>query len=280
MRILYVYSDWKWTGPSQPIVELCNSMSGHADCTLITVMPKRANESLISHIENPKIEIIPTLTKLGGFAGFLKNSKIIKQCIDNLDPDVVHTFRETDIAALPSAMPQSLSVFTDFKVTLPGMFRKFIWKKADVITVFSRKIKEILCRKFENIIQIHPWLDIKSIPSSFNRMTIRSKFCIDNNDFVVGVVMRLQPHRRLDLVLETAKCIKDTAYNIKFLILGRGKTKIVNDAKALSDKFGLGNTVIFGGYRAEDYWDAVNCFDVLLYTIAGSDGTARALRQC
>src|SRR5574342_122507 len=121
MKILYVYSDWKWTGPSQPIVELCNSMSEHADVALLTSVPKNAKRSLVSRIESKRIKIISTLIKRGGFANFLKNSKIIKQYIEDFQPDVVHTFREVDLASLPSDLPQSLIIFTDFKITLPGV---------------------------------------------------------------------------------------------------------------------------------------------------------------
>ena len=59
---------------------------------------------------------------------------------------------------------------------------------------------------------------------------------INNKSFIVGLVMRLQPYRRFDLVIETAKRIKASGKNIIFLILGRGKARIVKQIKESSEK--------------------------------------------
>lgn len=280
MRILYIYSDWKWTGPSQPIVELCDYMSKHADVAILTSTPKNLERSLTSHVESKKIKITTTLIKRGGIVGFFKNRESIKQCIREFQPDIIHTFRENDLASLAGDLRQKLIVFTDFAVDLPGFLHRTIWRKADVITTFSKKISEILSPKLENVVHISNWLNMKAIVQTPHNVSVPNEFMTTNKSFIIGIVMRLQPYRRLYLVIETAKCIKASGKNIKFLILGRGKAGIVKQLKESSEKFGLSDTIIFGGYRKADYWDIINCFDVMFYTIPGSDGTARALRQC
>jgi glycosyltransferase involved in cell wall biosynthesis len=37
--------------------------------------------------------------------------------------------------------------------------------------------------------------------------------------------------------------------------------------------------VILGGYRTDDYFDTLACMDIFIFLMAGSDGTARALRE-
>ncbi len=283
MRILYIYSDWKWTGPSQPIVELCDYMSRHGeDVAILTSTPKNPERGLLSYIESKEIFITTTLMKRGGIVGFLKNRGSIKQCIREFQPDIIHTFRENDLASLSGDLRQRLIVFTDFAVAVPNLLRKTIWRKADVVTTFSRELGGIMNSKLGNVVHINPWLNTKAQlqKQTLHNVSILDEFKIHNKPFVIGLIMRIQPHRRFDLVIETAKRIKASGKNIVFLILGRGKARILKQAKESSEKFGLANTILFGGYRKADYWDSINCFDVMLYTVPGSDGTARALRQC
>lgn len=282
MRILYIYSDWKWTGPSQPIVELCDYMSRYGDVAILTSTPKNPERGLTSYIESKKIFITTTLMKRGGVVGFFKNRESIKQYIREFRPDIIHTFRENDLASLAGDLHQRLIVFTDFAVAVPNFLRRTIWRKADVVTTFSKKIGEIMNLKLGNVVHINPWLNTKVLPQKqiLHNVSILDEFRIHNKPFVIGLIMRIQPHRRFDLVVETAKRIKASGRNIVFLILGRGKARILKQAKESSERFGLANTILFGGYRKEDYWDSIHCFDVMLYTVPGSDGTARALRQC
>jgi glycosyltransferase involved in cell wall biosynthesis len=280
MRILYIYSDWKWTGPSQPIVELCDYMSGHGDVAILTSTPKNPERGLISYIESKKIFITTTLMKRGGIVGFFKNRESIRQCIREFQPDIIHTFRENDLASLAGDLRQRLIVFTDFAVAVPNFLRRTIWRRADVVTTFSKKVSEIMNSKLGNVVYINPWLNTKAQTQTSHSISALDGFKIYNKPFVIGLIMRIQPHRRFDLVIETAKRIKASGKNIVFLILGRGKARILKQAKESSERFGLANTILFGGYRKVDYWDSIHCFDVMLYTVPGSDGTARALRQC
>jgi glycosyltransferase involved in cell wall biosynthesis len=44
-------------------------------------------------------------------------------------------------------------------------------------------------------------------------------------------------------------------------------------------QLGVEKRVILGGYRTNDYLDALACMDIFVFLMAGSDGTARALRE-
>lgn len=277
MKILYIYSDWKWTGPSQPIVELCHHFAGKASVTLLAAQPEERETGLINHVHANKLRLLTSLSKKGGLGNFLHNRKAIKQVVAETKPDVIHCFRDSDLAAAGGKTGSAKLVFTDFKVQPPSMLSRAVWKKAGTITTFSRLQQEILKARFQRVEFIPPWLGLSEITAS--RGDIRAEFKLTPDCFVVGMVMRVQPHRKFEHILDAAMHVKESGRNIKFLLLGRG-TRIEELAIRPAKARGLEDTIVFGGYQKADYWDALRCFDAALYTVAGSDGTARALRQC
>jgi glycosyltransferase involved in cell wall biosynthesis len=44
-------------------------------------------------------------------------------------------------------------------------------------------------------------------------------------------------------------------------------------------QLGVEKWVVLGGYRTDDYLDTLACMDIFVFLMAGSDGTARALRE-
>jgi glycosyltransferase involved in cell wall biosynthesis len=53
------------------------------------------------------------------------------------------------------------------------------------------------------------------------------------------------------------------------------KESVIQPIKQL----GIEPWVVLGGYRTDDYIDTLACMDIFIFLMAGSDGTARALRE-
>jgi glycosyltransferase involved in cell wall biosynthesis len=65
---------------------------------------------------------------------------------------------------------------------------------------------------------------------------------------------------------------------VKLLLVGRSsqmEESVVQPVKRL----GIKPWVILAGYRTDDYLDTLACMDIFVFLMAGSDGTARALRE-
>lgn len=277
MKILYLYSDYKWTGPSQPIVELCNFMSEKAEVFLLMSTPKYPESRFVSYVRTDRVRLIHGLQKRGGIGSLMKNRRLILRTIQQVKPDVIHFFRERDMITIPGNSGNFIKVFSNLRDAYPRTWKRTLWKTANVVTVFRKKLYDESFRNSQKVVYIKPWLDLQQIPEK--RQILRSEFGLLEEDFVVGLVMRVQPHRRFDLVIETAKLVKESQKRIKFLLFGKGPyfRKLVTEP---IKRYDLADVIISGGYRKHDYWDAINSFDIIFYTVAGSDGTARALRQC
>ena len=92
---------------------------------------------------------------------------------------------------------------------------------------------------------------------------------------VIGVVARVQRHRRFDLLLRAMKELVVTHPGARLLVVGRG-THLESIARRPAAELDLGDHVVFAGYRREDYAAVLATIDVLTFLVPGSDGTCRA----
>jgi glycosyltransferase involved in cell wall biosynthesis len=95
---------------------------------------------------------------------------------------------------------------------------------------------------------------------------------------VVGIVARIQKHRRFDLLLQAAAQLLREDPRARLLVIGRG-THRRTLAEEPARRMGLADRVIFAGYRSEDYAEVLRSIDVFTFLVPGSDGTCRALLE-
>lgn len=101
---------------------------------------------------------------------------------------------------------------------------------------------------------------------------------LDASHRVVGIVARVQRHRRFDLLLAAAARLFATDASARLLVIGRG-THREAVAEAPARDLGIADRVVFAGYRSSDYLDALRAIDVFTFLVPGSDGTCRALLE-
>ncbi|MHC4592820.1 MAG: glycosyltransferase family 4 protein, partial [Planctomycetota bacterium] len=106
----------------------------------------------------------------------------------------------------------------------------------------------------------------------------RERFGFTADDVVVGIVARVQRHRRFEALLEAAEIVRQRDPRVKIAVCGRGThRRSVLDRPLV--KMGLQDTVIALGYLREDYREALSMFDAGLMLVPGSDGSCRAALQ-
>ena len=96
---------------------------------------------------------------------------------------------------------------------------------------------------------------------------------------VFGVVARMQPYRRFDVLLPAFRDATRAAPNVRLVLIGRG-TREEEVARQPVRQLGIGNHVHFAGYLEGDtYVGALAALDALIYLVPGSDGTCRTVRE-
>jgi len=299
MKILQLFSDWKWTGPADPVTSLCMELEkrGH-DVTFAHGKPplpvedslerrvlergvKATTQFRLNHavkVYHPS-SIWDNLHDISTLTRYLRQEKF-----DLLNVHHSHDHILGGIAAR-RAKCSTVVIRTDhkrdsIKPTLGN--RLLISNLTDGMITFSERARREDVEHFgfplERVARITPALDLDRYDSKKEFKNMRAVFGIGPEDPVIGMIARFQKYRRTEVFLQAVKTIAKEFPNIKVLLVGRS-SQIQESVIKPMKQLGVEKWVILVGYRTDDYLDTLACMDIFLFLMAGSDGTARALRE-
>jgi len=299
MRILHLFSDWKWTGPSEPIVNLCKELEkrGHEVIFAYRKPPIYVEDSIEKRVREREVRAIDFFhlnrpIKLYSFSSIRDNfSDIIRlrNYIHEEKIDIINVHQSHDhilggIAARRSNRPV-LIIRTDHKRDFiqPGIGNRLLISKfTDGIITFSDKGRFSDAKNFrfplERVAKINSALDLERYQLHRALKDMRAFFGIPKDEIIIGMVARFQKYRRTEVFLKAFRSVLNEYQKVKLLLVGRSSQMNESVIKPMK-KLGIEPWVILGGYRTDDYIDTLACMDIFVFLMAGSDGTARALRE-
>ena len=299
MKILHLFSDWKWTGPSEPIVNLCQELEkrGH-DVILAYRKPPFPVEDSIEkrvskiglkttsqfYLDRPiRFYFPPSIKHFFSDLSALSHF-IVKEKIDVLNIHQSHDHILGGVAARRSGSPVVI-IRTDHKreSLSPGFGNRFLISHyTDGMITFSEKARREDAANFglplQRVARIHPALDLDQYYPGRKMKDMRSAFGIGTDDIVIGMVARFQKYRRTEVFLKAVKSMVKEFPKIKVLLVGRSSQMNESVIEPMK-KLGIEPWVVLGGYQTENYLDTLACMDIFVFLMPGSDGTARALRE-
>jgi glycosyltransferase involved in cell wall biosynthesis len=152
----------------------------------------------------------------------------------------------------------------------------------DGMITFSERARREDAKHFglppERVAKILPALDLDRYDPRRDYKDMRTLFGIGPEKVVIGMIARYQKYRRTAVFLEAIKTIAKDFPNIKVLLVGRSSQMEESVVKPMR-QLGVEEWVTLAGYRTTDYLDTLACMDIFVFLMAGSDGTARALRE-
>lgn len=273
MKILHLLADYKWTGPAEPILDLCLELRRRGHTVHFACQPSDHPAMLPARARERGLEPVLDfrLSKKLRVVSNIRDIATIRRFIDDQGIEIVHCHSSTDHAlgglAARRSRRKPLVVRTDHQIRrLPPLLRAF----TDGLIVFSRRLPAD-----DRTFVVDPGMDLSRYQPNGDA---RADLGLSPDHFVVGMVLRIQKHRKFELVLEAARLARPRIPNLRILVLGRGthrETIAIRPAREM----GLHDIFVFAGYVREGYLEALNAFDVMLFTVPGSDGTCRALRE-
>lgn len=97
--------------------------------------------------------------------------------------------------------------------------------------------------------------------------------------FRIGIVARVQTHRRWDDILGAVEALRDLEPSVRVVVIGRG-TNVEALLETPVRTRGLEAHVELAGYRTGDaYVELLAGLDAAMFLVPGSDGTCRAVRE-
>jgi glycosyltransferase involved in cell wall biosynthesis len=304
MKVLHLYSNYKWTGPADLALLQAHALHRHAPGVEVEfaiaswthpgqphAMRRRAEE-----LELPLREGL-ALRRHYRLGSILNDSYRLATWLDERGYDVLHCHQGGDhlLAALacawsgrPAAIVRS---FWEDKLP-PRLGRALFSFQRTAALLGSLESRTVaLAERFDQLPRaclrtLPPILDAAfDRPSAEQRQAARSaletELGIAPGDFVVGLTARIQRKRRWDLAWDTIAALRERVPHARLCVLGRPDEGVFDElcTRPIAER-GLSEHVHFLGYRAgEDYRRALAGFDAFLFLVAGSDATSRALRE-
>lgn len=299
MKILQLFSDWKWTGPSEPVVSLCKELErrGHEVTLAYRKPPFPVEESMERrvlkegikttdqfHLDRPIKFYLPSSLKknLSDFSNLTRY--LNKEKFDILNVHQSHDHILGGLAARRSNT-SAIVIRTDHQrdpISPHLGNRLLVSKLTDGMITYSERARREDAEHFgfplDRVCRVNPALDLDRYRPDREFKDMRSMFGIGKDEIVIGMVARFQKYRRTEVFLEAVKSIVKEFPKIKVLLVGRSSQlneSVVEPMKRL----GIEPWVVLGGYQTENYLDTLACMDIFVFLMAGSDGTARALRE-
>ena len=298
MKILHLFSDWKWTGPAEPALNLCVELKkrGHD----VTLACGKAMDDYPFPPDSESVEksayergLTPVtrfyLSKHFSFFKYISDIKNLSVFMNEEAYDIVHVHRNQDhlvggIAARRTGRSLPVVRTSHDGVALKKGIRNNICltRLTDKLITVSEEAKLADMRNFglskDKVIMINASIDCHRFNPGDGHLVHREKFGMKEDDIVVGIIARIQTHRRFHILLEAIKIASKEVPKLKLLVIGRGtkeKQLLTDPTKSM----GLEDVVVHTGYRTGDYVETVSCMDFNIFLMPGTDGSSRAVRE-
>jgi glycosyltransferase involved in cell wall biosynthesis len=289
MRCLHLLSDWKWTGPAEPVVSLCSHLaSAGVDVRLAfrkapSDFKERTIEKEAARRGVPSSDAF-RLNRYFSPSDWLFDLRAIGTYCSRNRIDILHCHLTHDHALAATSLlghrARPLLVRTDHKRDglNPGFFIKRLLGRTDGLVTYSKRIGDLDAAHFSFPTDRTVVLPPGVMPYTGPTKDLRKDLGLAATDRVVGVIGRLKPDRGYDVILKGFKRLTQRLEGVKLVIVGRSSQIGESIKKPLTD-LGIEKNVVLAGYRVDDYFSMISTFDVFVMMRAGSDGTARALRE-
>ncbi len=292
MKILHVTSDWKWTGPAEPMLRLALAQhkDGH-DVALACPDPPREGRSLADEARTAGLTPALWLDRARGLRPLADRCDVrrLRELLAAGGFEIVHAWHTRDhLLALRAAgrlrRSGALSLVRSYRRADP--ITPYPWNR----WLFGPGTDALLCVSPESA-RRNEWLrGGRALAGAFGAVDlarfsprpadapVRAALGLGPGHRVVGIVARVQPHRRFDLLLAAAARLFESDPAARLLVVGRG-THRRELAEEPAARLGISDRVVFAGYRSADYAEVLRSIDVFTFLVPGSDGTCRALLE-
>lgn len=295
MKILHLYSDWKWTGPAEPVLQMCKATQdrGHEVIIAHCRTPIRIEEDIAGKVKeyglngttqftlNRHIPPLATLRDLWAIPKYVKREQFdvvhMHLCHDNC---IGGYWIQKLIRKNRPVLVRTLHRRSVLKNTLG--YRYMMKRLSDGLLTFTDGFRQKYIERFD----LDPArIAVQPMPVDLERFTpdrkfrdMRAEFGVAPDAPLIGIVGRWQKYRKADVFLEAAAKVLEVEPEARFMVIGRSSQMEDTVVKPMN-KLGIAEQVILPGYRIEDYDDTIAGLDIFSLLMPGFDGTARAVRE-
>ncbi len=292
MKILHLFSNWKWTGPAEPALHVAAEQARRGHDVTMAVGDAGGGERHfhdqvrargVKLLEGMRLrrhfELLPNLADVRFLARHL--------AAESYDALCCHMANDHWIAsrARPRALPIVRASY-DPEGPATGLRGGRLMRRATDALVVASPLAELAARRnfphlADRVFLIEPGIDTERFDAARELPDRRAELGIPADAFVVGLVARVQARRRFDTFLQAVAELRETRPETRALILGTASPQDLEEILGRPGRaLGLDGLVQqLGRQRGDAYVALLRALDVLVYLVPGSDGSCRAVRE-
>ncbi|MBI5093961.1 MAG: glycosyltransferase family 4 protein [Candidatus Hydrogenedentes bacterium] len=291
MRVLHLFSNAKWTGPAEPALNLCVALrkrgveadfacspdAGGNINKVVETARDRGIEPILQFHLTKYLNPLTNWSDQRALPKFLKRNPydLIHCHMDNDHRIALNTLGKHHLPIIRSNYKgEGLQGKPPYAKWLPNTARLLepsqIALDYDAVTYHYPR---------EHMHLVPGAVDTERFDPSRDVPDARRWLGIPPTAFVVGIVARMQTHRRYEDFFRAARMLVDARPDTHIIVVGRGTNQDKVGKEPVKD-LGLGDHVHFPGFvDGENYVGMLKAFDAKVFLVPGSDGTCRAVRE-
>ncbi len=302
MRILHLFANWKWTGPAEPALNVAWKQSRGHDVLFVSGSAPDGESSRILPQTRAREVATREGLRLSKHARLLANRQDVtrlSELLEDFRPDIVHAHLDNDhrvgaAAVARTGIGRLVRTAYDAEGLRCTLRLRLVARRAlDGLIVVTRGAERDTLQAWGGepgalqverrpvpLAVIEGGVDLARFdPARFDRDAARARLQLGAGDVAVGLVARVQAHRRFELLLDALARLAPRHPGLRLVVVGRG-TRLQELLLEPVRARGLQRAVLSTGYLSgDDYPSALCALDACLYLVPGSDGTCRALRE-
>jgi len=282
LNVLYLTSDWKWTGPAEPMLLALQALRerGHR-VELAAPEAPSGERGLLSEAAARGVAPSLVVERARGIRPWrdLRDARRLRR--HAADVDVLHVWhsRAHGLALRARARDTAL-VRAHSDGLAPGLGERFLFARGcDALVCTSEacaerhELRAHAVAGAVDLVRFRPAADAAEVRAG------REQLGVDPGAPLIGVVARVQARRRFDLLFDALDRLRTRHPRVRLALIGRG-TQIESVARRPAADRGLAEHVILAGQlEGEAYASSLRALDVLCFLVPGSDAGCRALQE-
>lgn len=250
MNVLHLSSERSWRGGEQQIAYLIDELGregieNRVACRQGSAFENYCLQQAIPHISLPFSSSVDFRTALG-----------LKRYCREHAPDLMHlhSSKSHGLAVLSAWLgnptPMVLSRRVDFPLKKNWLSqKKYNHPGIRRILCVSDAIREIVQKDIANpqkVVTVHSGIDLSKFSTATAEDSLRKKYRIPNNFWLVGNTSALAPHKDYNTFVHTVDLLEKMNFPAYYFIIGTGPLEV--EIKAYVKAKGLEEKIIFTGF--------------------------------
>ena len=282
LRLLHLVANRWWTGSGDPALDLARALSarGHEvafACIRGDALEARARAAGLAPVADLSLERSARPWAL------LRDVRALRWLVRDRGIAVVHAHLSHDhwLAALAlRGLPARLVRTVHHRRALRGgAAQRWLFRQTHAVIGASEAIAAAARRAGLDgppLAVVPGAVDVVRFTPDADPSPVRAALALGHGP-VIGCVARLVPGRGHDLLLEAVARLRSRWPGARLLLVGRGEGRPALEARVAA--LGLGDAVVFAGYRDEDLPQVLTAMDCFALLGGGSEETGRAVLE-